>query len=187
MKFVLITGTCRNVRVKVKSTLFTEICSFQTILSTVWSKINRSAFTQIHFFKSNWFPIRQYLSLVPTFTTKPWSLSVFYFSTWIMCTKTALTVIYPCKTFSFGWRRVVFFLSPIIILNSIYVPDHDVKIAIACTINRCVFMFKKLGSLIPTGTEPMPTNAPIPTRAPLESSNLVHNHPPKDSTMVSSL
>ncbi|XP_025409484.1 collagen alpha-1(XVIII) chain-like isoform X1 [Sipha flava] len=45
------------------------------------------------------------------------------------------------------------------------------------------WQYISLGSLIPTGTDPAPTNAPMPTRAPLESSNLVHNHPAKDSTM----
>jgi len=44
--------------------------------------------------------------------------------------------------------------------------------------------YLQLGSLVTTGIDPVPTSAPMPTRVPLESSNLVHNHPVKDNTMV---
>ncbi|XP_050545563.1 collagen alpha-1(XVIII) chain-like isoform X2 [Daktulosphaira vitifoliae] len=42
------------------------------------------------------------------------------------------------------------------------------------------WQYISLGSLI-TGAETIPTNIPLPTRAPLESSNLVHSHPVKEN------
>ncbi|XP_050420760.1 collagen alpha-1(XVIII) chain-like [Adelges cooleyi] len=44
------------------------------------------------------------------------------------------------------------------------------------------WQYISLGSLITSGTEAVPTNMPMPTRAPLESSNLVHNHPVKENS-----
>ncbi|VVC43057.1 C-type lectin fold,Collagen triple helix repeat,C-type lectin-like/link domain,Collagenase [Cinara cedri] len=48
------------------------------------------------------------------------------------------------------------------------------------------WQYISLGSVVPAGIESVPTNTPMPTRAPLESSNLVHNNhsPVKDSTML---
>lgn len=57
----------------------------------------------------------------------------------------------------------------------------DLIISVTSVINVC---FVQLGSLVTTGIDPVPTSVPIPTRVPLESSNLVHNHPVKDNTMV---